>query len=268
MSFSSYLSDITGNPIYKEKVEKIRHSVKNLDRPSKLYPVGIHPDTGKWGIQYVSVGARGDSFYEYLFKEWLRSGKQDLTSKELYVEALKDIEEEMVQTSAGGLIYIAEIRRGILYHTMDHLACYSGGMFGLAAQEEKDQDFIRWMKIAEGITNTCQESYDRSDTKLGPEVFMFSDKVEAVANGNNKYILRPEVVESYFVMWRLTKDQKYRDWGWEVVQDSQVYLMSKLSHFLSFTTVIRLVCGILIILLFDRETDFMFSHLLQFLLHW
>jgi mannosyl-oligosaccharide alpha-1,2-mannosidase len=32
------------------------------------------------------------------------------------------------------------------------------------------------------------------------------------------YILRPETIESYFVMWRLTHDQKYRDWGWEAVQ--------------------------------------------------
>ena len=32
------------------------------------------------------------------------------------------------------------------------------------------------------------------------------------------YILRPEAIESYFLMWRLTKDQKYRDWGWEMVQ--------------------------------------------------
>ena len=32
------------------------------------------------------------------------------------------------------------------------------------------------------------------------------------------YILRPEVIESYFVMWRLTKDQKYRDWAWDAAQ--------------------------------------------------
>ena len=32
------------------------------------------------------------------------------------------------------------------------------------------------------------------------------------------YILRPETVESYFLMWRLTKDPKYREWGWEMVQ--------------------------------------------------
>ena len=32
-----------------------------------------------------------------------------------------------------------------------------------------------------------------------------------------KYILRPETVESYFVLWRTTKDPKYREWAWEAV---------------------------------------------------
>jgi Glycosyl hydrolase family 47 len=48
----------------------------------------------------------------------------------------------------------------------------------------------------------------------------FSDAVEAKALKSQEkyYILRPETVESYFIMWRLTHDQKYRDWGWDVVQ--------------------------------------------------
>ncbi len=37
-------------------------------RPSKLYPNYLHPKTGKWGQQHTSVGALGDSFYEYLLK--------------------------------------------------------------------------------------------------------------------------------------------------------------------------------------------------------
>lgn len=32
------------------------------------------------------------------------------------------------------------------------------------------------------------------------------------------YILRPETFESYFVLWRLTKDQKYRDWAWDAIE--------------------------------------------------
>ena len=35
------------------------------------------------------------------------------------------------------------------------------------------------------------------------------------------YILRPEVIESYFYLYRLTKDQKYRDWAWDAAQAIQ-----------------------------------------------
>ena len=57
-------------------------------------------------------------------------------------------------------------------------------------------------------------------TKLGPEAFRFEGRSEAIAMRQNEkyYILRPETIESYFVMWRRTHDQKYRDWAWEAVQ--------------------------------------------------
>lgn len=58
-----------------------------------------------------------------------------------------------------------------------------------------------------------------ADTKLGPEAFWFNSNKEAEATheGESYYILRPEVVESYMYLWRLTHDPIYREWGWEVV---------------------------------------------------
>ncbi len=93
-------------------------------------------------------------------------------------------------------------------------------MYGLAAHKEQDENSARWMRIAEGITNTCHEAFDRADTKLAPDTFRFTDSLEAKTNKANEryYILRPETFESYYVMWRVTKDPKYRDWGWEAVQ--------------------------------------------------
>ena len=44
---------LAGNPIYKHKVEKIRETVANLERPKKLYPNYLHPKTGKWGQQHT-----------------------------------------------------------------------------------------------------------------------------------------------------------------------------------------------------------------------
>lgn len=80
----------------------------------------------------------------------------------------------------------------------------------------------RYMDVAGKITHTCHESYNRSQTKLGPEAFRFSEGSEARAwkTSEKYYILRPEVIESYFYMYRFTKDPKYREWGWEAVQVS------------------------------------------------
>jgi mannosyl-oligosaccharide alpha-1,2-mannosidase len=33
-----------------------------------------------------------------------------------------------------------------------------------------------------------------------------------------RYILRPETVESLFIAFRLTGDQRYRDYGWKIFQ--------------------------------------------------
>jgi len=69
-------------------------------------------------------------------------------------------------------------------------------MYGLAAHEEQDENSDRWLGIAAGITNTCHESYDMTDTKLGPEAFRFTDAVEARAVKQNEryYILRLSIV--------------------------------------------------------------------------
>jgi mannosyl-oligosaccharide alpha-1,2-mannosidase len=42
------------------------------------------------------------------------------------------------------------------------------------------------MEVGKGITNTCHESYDRADTKLGPEAFRFSEAIEARALKQNE----------------------------------------------------------------------------------
>merc|ERR1719266_1840890 len=42
-------------------------------------------------------------------------------------------------------------------------------------------------------------------------------EARALKQNERYYILRPETFEAYFIMWRLTHDQKYRDWGWEAI---------------------------------------------------
>ncbi|KAK9507576.1 hypothetical protein O3M35_007402 [Rhynocoris fuscipes] len=216
----TYLSDVTGNPVYREKVDNIRSVIQNMDKPKGLYPNYLNPKTGKWGQHHMSMGALGDSFYEYLLKAWIQSAKQDHEAREMYDSAMDAAINHMLQYSNGGLIYFSDLKFDRLEHKMDHLACFSGGLLALGATTLRNAMSTRHMEIAKGLTNTCHESYIRTNTKLGPESFKFTDAVEAKAVRTNDkyYLLRPEVIESYFYMWRLTKDQKYRDWGWEAVQ--------------------------------------------------
>ncbi|XP_055371488.1 mannosyl-oligosaccharide alpha-1,2-mannosidase IA isoform X1 [Condylostylus longicornis] len=216
----SYLSDITGNPLYKERVQNIRQVLKEIEKPKGLYPNYLNPKTGKWGQQHMSLGALGDSFYEYLLKAWIQSGQTDEEARQMYDDAMKAIVEKMVRTSNSGLIYVSDLKFDRLEHKMDHLACFAGGLFAMGANSRQNDNTEKFWEVGKGLTNTCHESYDRTPTKLGPEAFRFTDAIEARAlKAQEKYyILRPETYESYFILWRLTHDQKYRDWGWEAIQ--------------------------------------------------
>ena len=72
-----YLSELTGDPTYIQKVIKMRRVLQNLDKPMGLYPSYLHPRTAVWGRLHVGMAGLGDSSYEYLVKEYLRSGSQD-----------------------------------------------------------------------------------------------------------------------------------------------------------------------------------------------
>ncbi|XP_012784482.2 mannosyl-oligosaccharide 1,2-alpha-mannosidase IC [Ochotona princeps] len=214
-----HLTQLSGKQVFARKVRNIRKVLRNMDKPFGLYPNFLSPVSGNWVQQHVSVGGLGDSFYEYLIKSWLMSAKTDVEAKTMYYEALEAIETYLLNVSPGGLTYIAEWRGGILDHKMGHLACFSGGMIALGADDAKEEKRAHYRELAAQITKTCHESYARSDTKLGPEAFWFNSGREAVATqlSESYYILRPEVVESYMYLWRQTHDPIYREWGWEVV---------------------------------------------------
>lgn len=55
---------------------------------------------------------------------------------------------------------------------------------------------------------------------IGPESFEFdTSKGDAVsAGGDSGYHMRPEVVETWFFLSRVTKDRKYREWCWDFIK--------------------------------------------------
>lgn len=95
---------------------------------------------------------------------------------------LQAIEANLVQKSPGGLTYMAEWRGGILDHKMGHLACFSGGMIGIGADDGVPEKRQHYLDLAAEITHTCHESYSRSGDNHGPEVFHFSQVLKCFQN--------------------------------------------------------------------------------------
>ncbi|TKR93779.1 hypothetical protein L596_008176 [Steinernema carpocapsae] len=222
-----YLSNITKNSIYSDKMARIREVLQSIQKVDGLYPNYLNPKTGKWGQHHVSVGALGDSFYEYLLKSWLISDHRDVQAKQMYDEAIDALEKKLLfKSEQNQLWYFAEKKGSRIEHKMDHLACFVVGMFAIQSKNEKNPEKSKhFLELAEKIADTCHESYIRTETHIGPESFRFTRDAEAVAVSNREkyYILRPEVVEGWFYMWRITKNQKYRDWCWDAAVSVEQY---------------------------------------------
>jgi len=211
-----YLAYHTGKPEYAEKALKVFDVLDKLQKPYPgLYPLYLNRD-GQFSSNEISVGGLGDSFYEYELKLWLLTGKQANGYKRMYAESAKGITDYLVKKSPSGYRYIGNLVNGNTQERMEHLTCFAGGMFALGAATNATKNPEADMSVGKDVTETCYQSYNRSKWKLGPESFGMAKSNEFQPAGQSSYyILRPEVVESYFVLWRTTKDQKYRNWAWE-----------------------------------------------------
>jgi len=73
------------------------------------------------------------------------------------------------------------------------------------------------LQLAKEITYTCWQFYERNPTGIAPEIAGFRAG-EDFFNQAAHYLLRPETVEALFVLWRVTGDEQYQEWGWKIFQ--------------------------------------------------
>lgn len=222
-----YLSVITNDVSYAGRVKEINTVLRALHLKNGLYPYWIDPSTGNYLTEQVLFGANSDSFYEYLLKAWIQSGSKDREMRDWFIHTIESIMENLVKTTKDGFYYITGQFGNFSDHKMDHLACFAGGFFALAANSSiHPNSSDQLLTIGKEITRTCRETYARTKTGLGPEIMRFHPIVQEIqpfTAVDRSFKLRPETVESYFYLWRITHQQNYRDWAWDVVQAVEKY---------------------------------------------
>lgn len=100
------------------------------------------------------MGALGDSYYEYLLKQWLLSGKKDDSLRQMYVTAVDGMKMELLaRSSPSGMLFVGETSANQpLIPKMEHLTCFVPGMLALGVLRGMPREHLF---IAKELTETC-----------------------------------------------------------------------------------------------------------------
>ena len=86
------LSRCTDEPQYEEAASRISSIVHKLEKTEGLVPIFINANSGKFRKHStITFGARGDSYYEYLLKQWIQTGKRVDDFKDDFLEAMRGV---------------------------------------------------------------------------------------------------------------------------------------------------------------------------------
>mmetsp|Transcript_126638 Transcript_126638/g.236702 ORF Transcript_126638/g.236702 Transcript_126638/m.236702 type:complete len:523 (+) Transcript_126638:36-1604(+) len=222
----AYLSQATGDRHYEVTADKIFNKLIDLSDSTgePLAPTELDPYSVRFLGGPVSVGAMGDSYFEYLLKRYLQTGCKQKHLLSTWKSAMREMRVGLLKKSAQGFTYIASpaTRQGSgqpmsVSTGMDHLSCFVGGMLAMASQYVPSQEVEDWwLPTGVEITRTCYEMYLISPSGLAPETVHFSD--DGMRAGNTNFRLRPETLESLFYLHRITGNTTYRDWSWNIFQ--------------------------------------------------
>ncbi|KAH7359543.1 glycoside hydrolase [Pyrenochaeta sp. MPI-SDFR-AT-0127] len=182
-----------------------------------------------------------DSFYEYLLKMTLLAPPSDPylnVYKKRFLDAAYSLRKHLSSRSAPAPehlmqhLFIGRQNDKQYENRQSHLACFAPGTI-LLASKAYDQPNLRTFALA--LLEGCRHTYTSTPTKIGPETwswvpkFSYEDPLllpeterqrnEALSSGfwstEPQYKGRPEYVESLFYAWRITGEQRYREWAWE-----------------------------------------------------
>lgn len=245
----TYLSHLLNNPTYKQHSDAI---FQHVNSKTGVVPMLWNVMNGHATGDYHSLGSGSDSYYEYLGKLPIllqlhkkqaidinnNDNKVDLEMAQSYTNAIENLlfspnKQRRIWNNEGTkqIVLLMESSYDNTYH---HLLCYVPGVLALNSQyydknniQQEQQQKI--MASAQRMLDGCWETYNQTTTGLGPESMQISsDMINNIIDSG--YYLRPEFVESVFILYRLTGDQRYQDMAWNVFQAIERHCKRELGY--------------------------------------
>lgn len=209
--------------------------------------------------QFFPVGSGADSAYEYLVKSHLLYGSLDPSFSTMWRTALPMLKKHIIfQPNAPHnteILFPGELSawsdRTSLSGKMEHLSCFLGGVFALSSRTivESQED----LDVAARLTQGCVWAYDSTPSGIMPDTLTLDPCPHTKPNcawkggrsrwqGNielppgfaqverPEYLLRPEAIESVFIMYRITGDPIWRERGWRMFTSIRAATRAKYGH--------------------------------------
>ncbi|KAK9455786.1 glycoside hydrolase, partial [Dipodascopsis uninucleata] len=197
------LSRLTGDDKYESAARKAFFAI--WDRRSALNLIGTTIDsiTGLWTSAYSGIGASVDSFYEYALKAYILL--DDKAYLDVFAKSYSAIKDNMLDNWLYKNVHI--VSGGPVTMWIDSLAAFFPGLQVLcgdldAAIKSHLVYYKLWMTYG-GIPERWNYVHGNGSIELG------------------WYGLRPEFVESNYLLYRATKDPFYLHVGAQILSDIQ-----------------------------------------------
>ncbi|RYP10719.1 hypothetical protein DL764_000509 [Monosporascus ibericus] len=248
------LSQLTGEPKYYDAISRVTdvfYRGQNQTKIPGLWPVyvSMRNEDVVSGDQFT-LGGSADSLYEYLPKMHALLGGREPRYEMMargFLETAKQTLLFRPMLPGGEFILIAggaqvlDDGKIVQDEESEHLACYLGGIYAIAGKMFRNAEYV---EIGAKLTLGCVYTYRAFPTGIGPERwnmvacrpdeecawdrerFTTATKQHGewkphlplgfTTAKDPRYILRPEAIESVFIMYRVTGNPAYMDLGWDM----------------------------------------------------
>ncbi|KAI0602903.1 endoplasmic reticulum mannosyl-oligosaccharide 1,2-alpha-mannosidase [Biscogniauxia sp. FL1348] len=247
------LSQLTGDPKYYDAISRVMDVFYQGQKKTMLpglWPMFVSMSSRDVvsGNTFTLAGC-ADSLYEYLPKVHALLGGREHRYEEMttsFVEAGKKLffrpmvpnDESILIPSSGK---VTQDGRVILDEETEHLACYIGGTYALAGRLLGAKEYV---DIGEKLALGCVYGYKSFPTGMMPERMNMvacesieeckwnetrfdEEKIKRrewkdhlplgfTTAKDPRYILRPEAIESVFILYRITGDPGWQELGWDM----------------------------------------------------
>ncbi|KAK6194278.1 Mitochondrial distribution and morphology protein 10 [Pestalotiopsis sp. IQ-011] len=219
------LSQLTGNDKYYDAIDRISRFLNKTQYETRL--------PGLWPTFFDMLNQDITSETEFT----LDRGAMDAITKNLLFRPMLPGQDDILFT---GDVTADGTGQPVLRGEGQHLSCFVGGMYGLGGKLLNVPEHV---EIGEKIAKGCAWMYDSFPTGVMPEIYNLfpCPSLEPCAwdeqlwqeEGNTtlrkgirnardpRYILRPEAIESIFIMYRITGKEEYQEIAWRMFQAIQ-----------------------------------------------